>query len=138
MTINRTNMIKGSKPSVFRRTVGTAAVIGALVFLGFSPAAFAQTGYPEAGPIGESPASEPTPVDVVDLVGEAVMPDTNGGLSQATPQVVDPVVVAAPSSPSPSPSPAMLPATGSGLLVVEAMAATALVGLGLMVRRTAA
>ncbi len=132
MTINRSNMIKASKPSVFRRTVGTAAVIGALVFVGFSPSAFAQTGYPEGGPIGESPASEPAPVDVVDLVGEAVMPDVSGGLSQAAPQViVDPVVVAAPSSP-------MLPATGSGMLVVEAMAATALLGLGLMARRTAA
>jgi hypothetical protein len=131
MTINRTNMIKGTKPSVFRRTVGTAAIIGALVFVGFSPSAFAQTGYPEGGPIGESPATEPTPVDVVDLVGEAVMPDTNGGVSQATPQIiVDPVVVAAPSAP-------MLPATGSGMLVVEAMAATALVGLGMMARRTA-
>lgn len=131
MTNNRTNMIKGSKPSVFRRTVGTAAVIGALVFVGFSPSAFAQAAHPDAGPIGESPASEPAPVDVVDLVGEALLPDTNAGVSHAAPQViVDPAVVAAPSSP-------MLPATGSGLLVVEAMAASALVGLGLMARRTA-
>lgn len=134
MTINRTNMIKGSKSSVFRRTVGTAAVIGALVFVGFSPSAFAQTGYPEAGPIGESPASEPVPVDVVDLVGEAVMPVVSGGVSQAAPQViVDLPAVASPSSAS---SP-MLPATGSGMLVVQTMAATALIGLGLMARRTA-
>lgn len=131
MTTNRTNMIKGSKPSVFRRTVGTATVIGALMLVGFSPSAFAQTVYPEGGPIGESPASEPAPVEVVDLVGEALMPDSDGGVSQAAPQiVVVPAAVAVPSS-------AMLPATGSGLLVVEAMAATALVGLGLMARRTA-
>ena len=88
MTTKRTTKSHDRKPSAFRRTVGTAAVIGALVFVGFSPSAFAQAGFPEGGPIGESAASEPIPVDVVDLVGDALMPDTAGGVSHAAPQIV--------------------------------------------------
>ncbi len=131
MTPHRTAKHIGSKPSAIRRTIGAAAIIGALMFVGFSPSAFAADEVPEAGPIGEGPATEPPPVEVVDLIGDPLMPSVGAGVSQASPQLAVPSVEAA------APAPAGLPATGMSHLVIEAMVAGGLVGLGLMARRTA-